>query len=193
MSIQDILNGLSGVVLMCALVPYLRSIVRRETKAQRVTWLVWSVGDIIAFIGTVAAGKPSLLLLGALIGASLTFIASLMYGETTWTKRDIVCLGLSLVGFGLWKYFGDSSLGIILSLVSLVVAAWPLYVSAWHNPSHEDKLSWVLFNLSSFIALFAIKHLTVAEAAPAITFVVIDAPVLYLLFVRPNLKVRLMK
>lgn len=184
MSIKDALAVLSGLVLLYAFVPYLGAIVKGETSPRKATWLVWAVGDIIAFAGTAVAHKTNLLLLGASIGATTTFLLTLKFGKSGWLLEEKVCLALSGLAIVLWGYFGNSNVGIGLSLFALMIAAWPMYVSAWHNPEHEDKKGWIVFNLSSFIALFAVKHLTFAEAAPAIAFCLIDAPMLYLLFIR---------
>jgi len=122
---------------------------------------------------------------GAVFGASTTFVLSLLYGEKGWTKRDKVCITLATLAIVLWKYFGDSNIGIALSCVALFIAAWPTYVSAWQRPENEDRRAWVIFNISSTLGVLAIPHWTFADAVPPIVFLTIDAPMLYLIFVRP--------
>ncbi|MFH1170878.1 MAG: hypothetical protein V1704_04940 [Candidatus Vogelbacteria bacterium] len=191
MTIKVILSICSGLVFILAFFPYIRAIVKRETSPRKATWLVWATGDVIILTGMIAKGTVSGLMIGAVLGATTTFILSLKFGEPGWNKRDKVCITLSMIAITLWIYFGESNIGIALSLLALVIAAWPTYVSAWEKPGNEDRKGWVLFNLANFFALLAIPHLTFADMAPPITFTAIDLPMLFLLFIRPNLQKRL--
>lgn len=187
MSVRDILSVCSGLTFVIAFYPYIRAIVRGETSPRKATWLVWALGDIIILTGMIAKGTVSGLIIGAVLGATTTLILSLQFGETGWTKRDKVCITLSLASIYLWLYFGDSNYGIAFSLIALMIAVWPTYVSAWHKPENEDKRGWILFNLANVFAVLAIPHATFADAAPPFVFMVIDVPMLFMLFVRPRL------
>lgn len=185
MSLRAILSASAGFVFIFAFYPYIKAIVGGHAAPRKATWLVWALGDIIILLGMIAKGTISGLIVGAAIGASVTFFLSLKYGESGWNRRDKLCIGLALIAIGLWVYFGDSNAGIACSLVALYIAAWPTYVSAWEKPENEDKKAWIWFNLSSFLAVLGIAHLTFADMAAPIVFFAIDAPMLYLLFVRP--------
>lgn len=189
MSIKVILSVCSGLVFILAFFPYIRAIMRRETSPRKATWLVWAVGDIIVLTGMIIKGTVSGLMISAVLGATTTFFLSLKFGESGWTKRDRVCISFSGLAIALWLYFGDSNFGIAFSLLALAIAVWPTYVSAWHKPENEDKQGWILFNLSSVLAVLAIPEWTFANAAPPFTFMAIDIPMLYLLFVRPTSRV----
>lgn len=185
-----ILSVLSGLVFIFAFFPYIRAIVRQQTSPRKATWLVWAAGDIIILAGMIAKHTVSGLMIGAVLGATTTFILSLKFGEPGWTKRDKVCLALSGMAIALWICFQDSNVGIALSLVGLAIAAWPTYVSAWQKPENEDLKGWILFNTSSILGVLAIPRLTFADVAPALAFFLIDVPMLYLLLVRPYLRKR---
>ncbi|MEK7610505.1 MAG: hypothetical protein AAB468_02035 [Patescibacteria group bacterium] len=185
MSIKVILSTCSGLVFIIAFFPYIRAIVRRETSPRKATWLVWAVGDIIILTGMIAKGTVSGLMIGAVLGATSTFLLSLKFGEPGWSARDKVCISLSGIAIVLWLYFGDSNFGISFSLLALTIAVWPTYVSAWNKPENEDKRGWILFNLANVFAVLAIPRWTFADVAPPFTFMAIDIPMLYLLFVRP--------
>lgn len=185
MSAKTILSICSGLTFIVAFFPYILAIVQGKTSPRKATWLVWAVGDIIILAGMIAKGTISGLMVGAVLGATTTFLLSLKFGETGWTNRDKVCISLAAIAFALWQYSGDSNLGIALSLTALVIAVWPTYVSAWHKPENEDKLGWILFNLANVFAILAIPTWIFANVAPPVTFMVIDVPMLYMLFVRP--------
>jgi len=185
-----VLSILSGLVFVYAFFPYIKAIVRRQASPRKATWLVWALGDIIILVGMLAKSTTSGLIIAATLGAITVFLLSLKYGEPGWNRRDKVCITLSLIAIALWVYFGESNIGIALSLVALAIAAWPTYVSAWENPANEDRRAWIAFNASSMLSVLAIPQLVFADAAPPIVFAAVDAPMLFLLFVRPHLQKR---
>jgi hypothetical protein len=183
-SLKTIISIASGFVFIFAFWPYLRATIQKDATPRKATWFVWALGDIIILFGMIAKGTISGLIVGAVLGASLTFILSLKYGEKGWNTHDKVCVALALFAIGLWIYFGDSNIGIAFSLLALWIAAWPTYLSAWGNPENENKSAWVWFNISSTLAVLAIPHLTFADAAAPIMFLVIDSPMLFLVVFR---------
>lgn len=185
MNISDALSVLSGIVILIAFFPYIRAIVKRQTSPRKATWLIWATGDWIILAGMIAKGTISGLIAAACLGATTIFILSLFYGEAGWKTRDKVCITLSGAAILLWQYFGESNLGIGFSLLSLAIAAWPTYVSAWEKPENEDTKAWIIFNISSFLGVLGIRHLTFTDIAPPVTFMLIDLPLIYLLFIRP--------
>jgi hypothetical protein len=189
MNIKTALSVLSGITFIVAFFPYIRAIAKKETSPRKATWLIWALGDWIILIGMIAKGAVNGLIIGAVLGATTTFLLSLKLGEPGWNQRDKVCISLSLIAIALWIYFGDSNFGIALSLIALWIAAWPTYVSAWENPANEDKKAWVIFNITNVLATLAIPHLTFAEVAPPVVFMLIDVPMLYILFVRPRIAI----
>lgn len=192
MTVSYALFILSGIVFVIAFFPYIKAILRKETSPRKATWLIWFLGDIIVLAGMIAKHTINGIIVVGVLGAGTTFLLSLKYGEAGWTKRDKICLALSGLAIILWLYFGESNIGIGFSLISLAIAAWPTYVSALHKPENEDLKGWILFNISSFIGVLAIPHLTFADVAPAAAFMAIDGPMLYLLLIHPKIKNRKM-
>lgn len=183
-SIKAVLSVAAGLVFIFAFFPYIKAIVKDGAKPRKATWLVWATGDIIILAGMIAEKTMSGQMVGAVLGATTTFLLSLKYGEAGWTTRDKICLSLSGLALALWIYFGESNLGIAFSLLALAIAAWPTYVSAWENPANEDKQAWIWFNVSSLLAVLAIPRLAFADMAPPIVFMAIDGVMIPLLFFR---------
>lgn len=179
-TILAILSLVSGLLLTYAFVPYVRAIVGCKTSPRKATWLIWASCDWIILLGMLYQGKISGLLVGAVIGATTTFILSIKYGESGWTKRDKICIAIASSAVMTWVYFGESNYGIVLSSLALFVAAWPTYMSAWENPFNEDAKAWKIFTFSSLLGVLAIPHYTFADAVGPWTFLLIDSPMLYL-------------
>lgn len=193
MTIKEILSTLSGLILLYAFYPYIRAILRQETSPRKATWLIWSSCDTIILFGMLSKGAVSGMLIGAVIGATTTFILSLKFGESEWKKRDKICVVIAGLAIALWKYFGDSNIGIGLSCSALLIAAWPTYMSAWERPENEDRRAWVFFVISTIFGVLAIPHMRFVDAAPPIVFAIVDFPMIYLIFIRPYYRRRTVK
>jgi hypothetical protein len=188
--LSDAFSFVSAIFFVAAVLPYVADITLGEAKPRKATWLVWMTGDWIILAGMFAKGTYNGLIIAACFGATAIFILSLLKGERGWTTRDKVCLSLSGVAILLWQYFGESNWGIGFSALSLAIAAWPTYVSAWHNPRNESAIGWILFVFSSFLGVCAIRQMTFADIVPPSVFLAIDLPMMYLLFLRPYLRYR---
>lgn len=182
---SDTFSFLSALVFVAAIVPYIAAIVMGKAKPRKATWLVWATGDWIILVGMITKETYNGLIMAACGGATAIVILSFIYGERGWVTRDKVCLSLSAVAIALWIYFGESDWGIAFSSLSLAIAAWPTYVSAWINPNNESGQGWILFNLASLLGVLAIRRATFADIVPPTVFLLIDLPMLYLIFGRP--------
>jgi hypothetical protein len=188
--LSEAFSFVSAMVFVAAIVPYVASIALGQAKPRKATWLVWAAGDWIILAGMFAKGTYNGLIIAACFGATAIFLLSLIKGERGWTKRDKTCLALSGVAILLWQYFGESNWGIGFSTLSLAIAAWPTYVSAWQDPRNESAMGWILFVISSFLGVLAIRQATFADIVPPSVFLAIDLPMMYLLFIRPWLRYR---
>lgn len=182
---SDVFSFVSAIVFVAALLPYIAEVAIGQARPRKATWLVWATGDWIILAGMLAKGTYNGLIIAACFGATAIFILSLLKGEKGWTKHDKMCLALSGVAILLWQYFGDSNWGIAFSSLSLVIAAWPTYVSAWERPENESANGWILFVYSSALGVLAIRQAAFADIVPPTTFLVIDLPMMYILFIRP--------
>ncbi len=187
---KSFLSVLAGLTFLYAFFPYIRAIMCEETRPRKATWLIWMLGDVITVAGMLAKHTISGQLVAAIIGAGTVFLLSLKYGESGWTKRDKICISIAVLAIVSWQYLGESNAGVALGLFALVVAAWPTYVSAWEKPENEDRKGWIIFEISSLLAVLAIPHWTFANYAPPIVFLSIDTPMMYLLCIRPFFKRR---
>ena len=187
MSLNNIFSILAGLLFLFAFFPYVRSIVVGKTVPKKVTWLIWALNDVIVLSGMFLTGKVNGLIVGATLGAVIVFCLSIKKGENGWDVRDKLCVTISLMAI-VGSFFSTKNVGIALSLSALFIAAWPMYVSAWKCPEKEDAKSWVIFNTANLFGVLAISSMTFASVAPPVMFVVIDSTMLYLLLVRPRLR-----
>lgn len=182
MSITYVLNLLSGALFLGAFVPYIIAIWRGFTKPSLVTWLVWAGLDYIVVAGMLAQETLNGQILGACAGATAVVVLALWRGTTKWSKLDVFCLASAVLGVVLWQMAGNPNIAILTSAATALIASIPTFVSAWNDPSRENKTAWTIFWVSCVVALLAVPAWDVANAAQPVTFTIIETTMMYLLF-----------
>jgi hypothetical protein len=52
--VKETLSVLAGLLFVAAFVPYIRAILRKETKPSKASWIIWASMDTILLIGMFA-------------------------------------------------------------------------------------------------------------------------------------------
>lgn len=184
METKYVLTVIAGVLFIIGFVPYIRAIVRKETKPTTASWLIWATLDTITLAGMFFKNAVNGQIIGAVLGAWVVAILALIYGTRGWTKLDKYCLGGAVLGIVLWLVFDNPVFGIVISNVVAFLGAIPTFKSAWGDPSREDKVAWTIYWLSCVVAVLAIPAWTLADATQPITFFVIETIMMYIVYIR---------
>jgi len=197
------LSVISGLIFMIGFIPYVLSILgwrinltgstiwfgkAPATKPAKVSWIIWGTLDWISFAGMWASHTVNGQITGACIGVLIVIGFAWKYGEKGWSKLDQFSLAGAVLGVLLWWAFDNPVMGIVTSCIVASIGSIPTFVSAWKDPSREDKLAWTIFTISCVLALIAIPQWTLADAAQPMTFAVIEFTMMYILYVRPRFR-----
>ncbi len=183
---KEILSVLAGLLFIAGFIPYIRAILRKETKPAKASWIIWASLDYLVFLGMIATHTVNGQILGAVIGATIVIGLAMKYGIPGWTNLDKFCLCGAFLGIALWQVFSNPLFGIVTACIVALLGSIPTFVSAWKNPSGEDRLAWTIFWISCVCAVIAIPRWTLADAAQPITFFTIESIVTCILYVRPR-------
>lgn len=184
-----------GILYAVGFIPYVLSIWRTrkmvpgahgKIEPAKASWIVWGVIDTIILAGMRAEGCVNGQILGAVIGVWTVVILTLRFGKAGWATRDKFCIGIGIAGLVLWKVFSNPELGILFGLGGTLIAAYPTYVGAWKDPSHEDKLAWTIFAAACVCALAGVPDWTLTRAGLPVVFFAIDTPVTLMIYFRPR-------
>ena len=185
MDIKHILSVVAGLLFLAGYAPYIRAILRGETRPSKASWMIWATLDLITIAGMFAKHAINGQIIGATVGAWVVFTLSLKHGVPGWTKLDKLCLAGGALGILLWQAFSSPVMGIVTSSAAIFMGAIPTFKSAWHKPENEDRVAWTIYWLSCVVALAAIPHWTLADAAQPVVFSINETVVMYLLWLRP--------
>ena len=185
---QQILTTAAGILMIAGFIPYIRAILRKENPAQPVkaSWIIWVALDTITLAGMIVKGAVNGQMIGTIIGAYITVGLVLKFGKSGWTTLDKWCLSGSVLGIALWALTRDPIAGIATSCAVLFLGSIPTFVSAWEDPSRENRAAWTLFWLGCLAAIAAIPSSTLADALQPVTFTVVETTMMVILYVRPR-------
>jgi len=154
----ETLGYASGILMMLSVIPYARSILRGETKPQRMTWFIWTVLILIAFFSQLAKGATWSLLLtaGDAIAIIISFILSIKFGVGGLRKIDIISLcgaGVSLI---LWYLTKEPAVALFLIIIIDLIGANLTIIKTWKNPETENWVGWGICGVGGFLGVLAV-------------------------------------
>jgi hypothetical protein len=160
--VQEASAVISAILILIAAPPYIIDTVKGRTKPERVTWFIFSVLGLIAFISQLSLGASwSLLFSGLDTAASiLVFALSLKYGVGGHTRLDIAALIVAAIGVVIAiaaKQPIISLLGVILADFSGVVLT---IKKTYENPDSETAITWLLVGTASLFGVLAVGRPT---------------------------------
>ncbi len=185
-SVKIFFSIIAGILETIAYIPYIFAIIKKKIKPAKASWIIWAVPNTIVLLGMLVAHTVNGQILVDALGCWIIVVLTLRNAGSGWTKTDKFCLTGSFLGIMLWIIFNNPLLGIIVNVLVLVIGSIPTFVSAWNNPNHEDKLTWVLYFSSTLCAIASISAWTLASAAQPIAFLFNTGSMMFILFIKPK-------
>ncbi|MDB5164583.1 MAG: hypothetical protein JWL89_209 [Candidatus Saccharibacteria bacterium] len=154
---QEVFALISAILILVAAPPYVIDTLKGKTKPERVTWLIFSVLGLVAFVSQLSLGASwSLLFSGLDTGASvLVFALALKYGVGGHTRLDVAALIIASIGVVIAVIAKEpviSLLGVVLADISGVALT---VKKAFLSPASETAISWLLVGTASFFGLLS--------------------------------------
>lgn len=187
MTARTVFSTFVGILYIVGFIPYILSILKGKTKPAKASWVIWTILDTITVAGMYVQGTLNGQIIGATAGAWIVVILAFMYGTKGWTKLDKLCLIGAFVGIILWKLFNNPTLAILTSGIVVFIGSIPTFVSAWKDPTKENKAGWIIFWISYIFTMVSIPKFTFDYATQPIIFFAIETIMMFLLFIKPKL------
>jgi hypothetical protein len=171
---------------------YLADVLRRRTRPQRSSWLVWAVIGIAGF-GTADAGGAGPGAYAAAvdgIACTATFVLGLLprYGKPGGRPSDPLLVAVALAGVALWRFGALSGTAASMLIVGIdCVALWPTLREAWRQPQLECLSSWAADLAGSSTCVAATSTVSVPALAYPVYLVAASGAVLAVLVLRRQL------
>lgn len=158
MSIAPIAGVSAGVLDFFAFLPYIRSILRHETKPNRATFTIWTVVSTVILLSYFSAGARDTIwfVLVYSIMQYIVFGLSFKYGMGGFNKLDILCLLAALVGVILWMRTKNPLSALYINIVLEAIGYAPTIKKAYTHPETENTFAWIVSMTAAFVNIFAI-------------------------------------
>jgi len=149
-------------------VAYLRDTIRGRVKPNRVSFLLWSVIPMIAFLAQIkqGVGLEALMTFSTGFLPFTVFIASFFNKQAEWKLSvfDVICGVLSVSGIILWMITRVGNIAILFSIVADALAAIPTIRKAYKYPDTEIAWPWIATVAGVILTLLTLPILTFANS-----------------------------
>jgi hypothetical protein len=147
---------------------YVRDTLRGTTSPHRVTWGLWALEGILAFIVEVQqhVGLASIMTLALGFAPLVVVLASFKNPLAVWRvdRVDIACGVVSLAGLVFWALVNEPTVALVSFVSADFIAALPTYRKSWSRPESETPRMFVMGTVNTGITLLTLKHFTTAGA-----------------------------
>jgi hypothetical protein len=147
---------------------YIRDTLRGTTSPHRVTWGLWALEGILAFIVEIQqhVGLASIMTLALGLIPLVVLLASFKNPHAVWRidAVDISCGVVSLAGLVFWAVVNEPTIALVSFVAADFIAALPTYRKSWSSPESETPRVFVMGAVNTGITLLTLKNFTTAGA-----------------------------
>ncbi|MFA5155573.1 MAG: hypothetical protein WC453_04020 [Patescibacteria group bacterium] len=152
---------LSGLAILLSFLPYVRDILRGQTRPERMSWLIWALLGVIFFSTQLAEGATFSLILPAAqtAGDLLIFVLAIKWGYGGLLKRDIGALGGLLLGLILWGLTKEAAVALFIVILIDAMGAALTAIKSYEQPASETPSAWWLTFIGGALGCLAVGSL----------------------------------
>lgn len=176
---------LGAAISFAGVAVYIWDTLHGETQPNRVSWLLWAVAPMVAFVAQLGEGVTyqSALTFVSGFGPALVLAASFVdrraYWKITWS--DLFCGVLSVGALGIWLTLKAGTLTIALSIIGDAFAALPTIIKSYRHPQSETASAFLLGIFASILTLLTISTWTFANYGFALYLLLCDTLIFILI------------
>lgn len=180
----------ASIINLIANGAYIVDTLKGKTKPNRVTFLVWGLVPLIAYLAQRSDNSGPQAFFTLVIGVIplLILLASFINKDAYWrvTTFDSICGALAVAAVALWLVTGQGVLAIILSMVADFLAALPTLIKSYKFPQTETPVAYFAETLASILVLLTVKDWRFVNYGFT-AYVLILAMTFSVIFLRPRL------
>ncbi|OZB13225.1 MAG: hypothetical protein B7X53_16565 [Hyphomonas sp. 34-62-18] len=160
-SSKELLGAAALVLTFVAFYPYVRSILRDETRPHVFSWMIWGAGTFVValaqFSGGAGVGAWTIAVSG-IITVLIAALALYKAADARFRRSDWMFLILAMSALPLW-YYTDSPLSAVIILTAVDLLGFgPSISKAYKDPYGENALFFVLGALRNGLVIGALQY-----------------------------------
>lgn len=152
------------ILTLWGFIPYIISILKGFSKPHMFTWIIWGLTVIIVFfaqysdgggVGSLPIGLSGILTLGVAV------LALYKKSDITINTTDWFFFLLCLSAIPLWMVTSNPVWSVIILTLIDVVAFFPTFRKAYHEPYSEKMSIYCIMTLRNIISAIALEHYSI--------------------------------
>ncbi len=155
---------LAAALSLYGVYDYVRATLRGDTLPNRVSWGLWGLEGVLAFVVEVQqhVGLAAVMTLMFGVVPLIVVTASFWGRHGVWRVDafDIVCGVISLLGILFWGVVGEATVALVAFISADQVAALPTIRKSWRAPQTESPKVFVTGVINCAITLMTLRHFT---------------------------------
>lgn len=153
MNIKFVFGIMSSIIALVCFIPYIRDILKKQTKPHIYTWLIWSILQTIAVITQFkdGGGYGAWGLTVGVIFCFSIFLLSFKYGTKDIKKFDIFCLIASFIIIGFYLISKNPLVTMILVTTVDFIGFLPTIRKGFNDPNTETTSTFALSAISNIL------------------------------------------
>lgn len=157
-----------AVIGLIGTVRYIGQTIGGQTRPNRMTWLMWSLAPLVAFVAERHAhvGWSQVMTLSVGLGPLAVFVASFANRDSYWRvgALDVACGLISLGGLAIYLATRRGDIAVIAAITADLAAGAPTLVKIHRHPETESFGPFVGGATNALIALGTITSWTFVAA-----------------------------
>jgi hypothetical protein len=161
MSYKVLLSSIAIALTVLAFFPYIRTILKGETKPHVFSWVIWGSTTIIIFLAQLAdeggAGAWPIGVSG-MITLYVAILAYLRKSDSTITKTDWIFFILAMASLPVWYLTSNPLWAVVILTTADVLGFGPTFRKAYIRPFEEQLIFFVIMTIRNLISIAALEN-----------------------------------
>ena len=164
MHYKILLSATAIALTFMAFYPYLRSILRGDTRPHVFSWVIWGTTTFVVFLaqlkdkGGVGAWPIGV---SGIITMFIALLAYLKRADVTITKTDWFFFVAAMSSLPLWYFSADPLWAVVILTTIDVLGFGPTVRKAYWQPHSESVAFFALFTARNLLVITALENYTV--------------------------------
>ena len=158
--VENILIVASVAFIVAGITPYIIDVIKGKTKPRIVSWFIWCVLTIMAFVAALVEQRyPTAILLSfSVVSTVLVVVLGWKNGNKKVGRLDIACLISAGVGIILWQVFNSPELAVVATIAINLVGGIPTLIHSWEKPGEETWAAYLFTFFGASCTLLTISN-----------------------------------
>lgn len=185
MDYKIILGVLAALISIFSYIPYISDCIKKKTKPNVFTWVVWGIITFIAFIAQLSSGAGAASwVLGVTVIIDFTIVYFSIHNRSKITFVEIVCFILAILAIIVWQLTSNALYAIILVILADALGFFITFRKTYIHPFSETLSTYIFAAIKYIISFLAIETYSPATYSYPIYLVIANTLFVLMVYIK---------